>query len=360
MDSKTITPASPIIFRAHHEEKRALASFRKKYPVWKTVDIFEKQVNELFEITHPSSIFSPDFNDKRLRFLQTYTKTHAGSWVYFPWNGTLLHMVDKKQFDLLATNRNKNLITHTEQMKLENTCIAIAGLSVGSGIATTLAYQHIGNTLKFAEFDTLETTNLNRMKAVIRDVGKPKLTIVSEQVYDINPFITLQQYPEGLRASNLLSFVHTKPKPNLIFEIIDDFEMKIRLRLEARKEKIPVVSMANLGDSVLIDVERFDLSPTLPLFNGVLGDLPESILNNPHEDKNKYAVLMVGKQNVPERALESVHQIGKTLVGRPQLGSTVTTTAGFASYLARMILLKQTLPSGRYRIAFSNLFKTTT
>jgi hypothetical protein len=345
MGSKTLKPI--ILSEKTKTRIRSRAIFQR-------IDIYKRQCEELFEITNPALINNPSYKEILSRYISR--RKGKGVWIYFPWNGTLLHTVPENEYNLLRTNRNKNLITQQEQVILSDACIGFAGLSVGSSVATTLAYQGIGTSMKLAEFDVLSTTNLNRMRAIMKDVGKPKIDIVANALYDINPFLRLTFYPQGMTTRNLPSFIHSHPKPDLIFEIIDDFEMKIRLRLEARKAKIPVIMMANLGDSVLIDIERYDVNPKLPLFNGVIGNLPETILEHPDEDKHKYAVAIVGKENVPKRALESVMEIGKTLVGRPQLGSTVTTAAGLAAYLARTILLKDNLPSGRYRITFSDLF----
>jgi hypothetical protein len=148
-------------------------------------------------------------------------------------------------------------------------------------------------------------------------------------------------------------------QPAVIFEIIDSFVEKILLRKIARERRIPVVMMANLGDSILIDVERYDQFPELPFFNGVVGDVPDEILSNPDISsalKHQYAVSLVGKEHVPLRALESVAEIGTTLVGRPQLGSTVTVAGGIGAYIARRIILHQPLPSGRFQVRFEDFF----
>jgi len=131
--------------------------------------------------------------------------------------------------------------------------------------------------------------------------------------------------------------------------VIDDFEMKIRLRQEARKARIPVVMLTSVGDNIIIDIERYDLDGKLPLFNGLAGNAPEEILRKPitEADKQKYAIQIVGLENVPPRALESVKQVRKTLVGRPQLASSVTIAGGVAAYIARKIILSEPAPSGR-------------
>lgn len=347
----------PIIFPEGKHTKQLIKKFQKTNPVWSVNDIYEQQLRELFEITFPSLIGTAQFEKKQQEFVQKKMKgVFAGTWIYFPWSGHFIHMVNEDDYYALRTNRNKNLITKKEQKILKNTTVGIVGLSVGSGIATGLAYQGIADTMKLAEFDSLETSNLNRIRAGIHHIGLPKIEIAERQVYEINPFSSLVSFPDGLNEKNLDKFVMGKPKPKIIFEIIDDFVMKIKLRVAARKAGIPVITPANLGDSILFDIERYDLNKKLPLFNGVLGPLPEEILQHPDEDKNKYAVMMVGRENVPERAMNSVREIRKTLVGRPQLSSTVGVSGALAAYFVRKITLKEKLASGRVRVAFDEIF----
>ena len=337
---------NPLILYENKNSVNDLEKLKKNYKIWKTYDIYDRQEKELFEILFPSITTSPTSKSAFIKF-KTKRKKRSnvlqGNWIYFPWNGNLIHTVNEKEYYTLRTNRNKNLITADEQKMLNDACVGIVGLSVGSSIAIGLAYQGIAQTMKLAEFDTLETTNLNRVRATISHIGTPKIHIAAQQIYEINPYSKLHLFSEGLTKNVLKQFLTKNPKPRIIFEIIDDFEIKIHLRFMARSLRIPVVMLANLGDSVLIDIERYDLDKTLPLFHGVLGKLPEEILDNPNEDKNKYAVAIVGKENVPKRALESVREIGKTLVGRPQLASTITIGSGLASYLVRHLLLDKPL-----------------
>jgi len=342
-----INVGEPMIVRDPKEVK-------KKYPVWKINDIYQDQLRELFEITHPQLINSSAFKKLQDKFLEE--GKNVGNWIYFPWSGQLIRMVGEEDYYKLRTNRNRNLITDKEQKKIKDFTVGVAGLSIGASIAQGLAYQGVGNSMKLADFDDLETTNLNRVKAGIHQIGLPKIQIISQQIYEINPYANLKLYPKGLMKKDLDDFVKGKPKPKLIFEIIDDFEMKIRLRIKARLAKVPVIMFSNLGDSILVDIERYDLDPKLSLFNGVIGNLPEEILKAPKQDANKYAVKLVGVENVPKRVLESVKEIGKSLVGRPQLVSTVTISSGMAAYYARLVALGQFLPSDRKLIKFEDAF----
>ncbi len=350
---------NPIILEENSTVK-SLAKLKDFYKPIHIYDIYLEQLKELFEITFPNLINNKNYSSQLKIFLKTKFKDKvrtSGVWVYFPWNGKLIHTVKKEDLYELRTNRNRNLITKIEQEKLKKFCIGIVGLSVGSNLASNLIYQGLSSDqLKLAEFDILETTNLNRIKAGISDIGRKKIDVLAQQIYEIDPYITLNLYPEGLNEKTLTHFIGSNKKPDLIFEVIDNFEMKIKLRLLAKQSRIPVVMMANLGDSILVDIERYDLNPNLQLFNGLLGDLTENILKNPNGDINKYAIQIVGLENIPKRAVESVSEINKTLVGRPQLSSTVTIAGGLATYIARKIALKETVWSGRKKFPIDSFF----
>ena len=349
--------SKPIILREGKNTKRDLEILVKTHKIWRKRDIYESQLRELFEISNPKLKKSKEYKSKESKFLtQKKRNGHSGNWIYFPWSGELIHCVNEAEYLQLRTNRNQNLITRKEQEILKNFCVGIAGLSVGSNIATGLSYLGIEN-LKLAEFDTLETTNLNRIRAGLQDIGSPKIEITAQQIYDLNPYANLTTYSEGLKKDNLSSFLKGKIKLDLVFEIIDDFEMKILLRKKAKEFGIPVIMLANVHDKVIIDIERYDLDKSTPLFNGILGDLPERILSNPGENVNRYAVEMVGRSNVSKKAINSVKEINKTLIGRPQLNSTVMVNSGLAVYLTRQIALKEDLPSGRNIVSFDKIIK---
>ena len=350
----------PIIFKESKNTNKDLEKLKKENKIWKVIDIYERQLTELFEISNPHLINSRSFKQKQKDYVKKRmkgNKNFLGNWIYFPWNGVLLHSVKENELFQLKTNRNKNLITDVEQKRLYDSCIGILGLSVGSGLAIGLSYQGIAKKLKLAEFDNLETTNLNRIPAGLYQIGMKKIEIAMQKIYEINPYAEIHPFDKGLTKEYLSEFVHSNPKPRVIFEIIDDFEMKVLVRMEARKAGIPVITFANLGDSLLADVDRYDLDKNLPFFNGLLGDFPEEILDKPDEDKNKYAVKMVGIENVPPRAMESVKEIGKSLVGRPQLSSTVAMSAALGVFVTRKIILDENLPSGRSKVTFENFFK---
>lgn len=351
----------PIILFEGTYTSKDLKEFRKHHPIWKEIDVYKDQVTELFEIDHPHKIKTDTFKNELENYLLQRLGDNAdekGNWVYFPWNGHFIHSVSEDEYYALRTNRNKLIITDGEQEKLHNSCVGFLGLSIGQHMVLSLAYNGIANSMKLAEFDTLSTSNLNRVRAGIKDIGKSKSDIVSEHLYEINPYQNIVNYPDGLNDKVIHEFFDKEPQPDIVFEACDDFKMKIKIRIEARKRRIPVIMLTNLADSILVDIERFDLNPALPVFHGLLGELPDEILQREitEKDKVRFAKDLVGVDFLPNRVLRTLHEINRTLVGRPQLNSTVTIAGGVASYLARRIILQKAVWSGRKHIPFSKVF----
>ncbi len=349
----------PIILYEGKYNHSELTKIKKNNRIIKEVDIYKQQLTELFEINNPGLRSSTQYF-KQLKTFINYkikkNKTNYGNWIYFPWKLKLIHSVNENDYFELRTNRNRNMITSEEQIILKNLTIGIVGLSIGNWMALNLVYSGIASTLKLAEKDILETSNLNRIRATLDKIGQQKIDITTQQIYEINPYANLFTFPKGLNNSNLVDFF-SEPKQNLIVEAIDDFEIKIRLRIYAKKYKVPVIMLTNLGDNILIDVERYDLNNKMPLFNGLIDDnLIKKILNKKlsPEDKKMIAVKLVGIENIPLRALASVKEIGKTLVARPQLMSTVSTSGGLIPYLVRRMIFGN-LKSMRKLISLDNV-----
>ena len=58
-----------------------------------------------------------------------------------------------------------------EQGRLAGLRVAVAGLSVGRAVVSTLVHEGIGGELRLADFDVLDLSNLNRVAGGVADVG---------------------------------------------------------------------------------------------------------------------------------------------------------------------------------------------
>lgn len=332
----------------------------KSHKIWQFKDIYESQLTELFEVTSPQLRGTSEFQTKLNEFIKersTPTAELRGNYVYYPWSGLLLHTISASEQNALRTNRTRNLVTPEEQQKLNKFTAGVAGLSFGNGIALSLAYSGIADTIKIADTDIFETTNLNRVRVGLPSVGQPKTTVTAQEIYEINPYADVHIFDKGLTDDNLHDFVNKDSKLNIVFDVVDNFAMKVKIRLTAKEAGIPVIMLTSLEDSVLVDVERFDLDPQAEIFHGLLGSVANDLLRKDmsEAEKARYAMAIVGPEHVSYRNLSSLADVGKKLVSRPHLYGTVSIVCGLAAYIARRIALGEDMPSMRKHVAFNQV-----
>ena len=91
------------------------------------------------------------------------------------------------------------------QRKLKAASILLIGAGgLGSPLAMYLAAAGIGR-IGLVDYDVVDTTNLQRQ--IIhgtKDVGRPKLDSARERIFDINPHVQVDTYPEPLTSANAL------------------------------------------------------------------------------------------------------------------------------------------------------------
>jgi hypothetical protein len=315
------------------------------------VDAYTSAVSELFFLENPGlKKTTPDGAYKLEKFLKTNQTKE--SWVYYPDQTTLVRMVNEKDYFKLRTARNRNLITEKEQLLFRNMSVGIAGLSVGSCILSTITISGGPQKIKIADFDTLEITNLNRIRAKLSDVGKNKIHVAAREVWDLDPFAKLILFDKGVNEKNLKNFLLAKPKLDVFIDEMDSLPLKISARFLCKHYKIPVVMATDNGDSVILDIERFDLEPKRKIFHGLLGNATPKLFES--LDYKKWlslATKIVGPEYLTPKMQSSLLEIGKNLPAVPQLGATAG-IAGAAICLAlRNISNNYPMASGRYVIS---------
>ena len=102
----------------------------------------------------------------------------------------------------------------------------------------------------------------------------------------------------------------------------------------------------DLGDRVMIDVERFDLDKDQPIFHGLVDLDPTELKEIDKEKWRQVAQQIIGLENMPKRLIESFAD--QNLDGVPQLGSTGAMAGSLVTYVVRQISCGYDLPSGRY------------
>jgi hypothetical protein len=361
-NSKSETSNHPILIDMSNtgaeKEFQAVVSNNRIYAV---VDNYAEQYAELL-LSKNAHLYRANYDVQVASIAELlqehYGKTEPwklGSWVYFPWSGQLVHILAQPDFEALRTIRNRDLITSDEQTKLFDFEAVAFGMSVGSAGALALGISGISRRIKLVDGAVISGSNLNRIMTGVASVGQIKSTVIGRMIYEMNPYSTLS-YFDKVSDENIAEILDMPWPTKIAIDEIDDIEMKIRIRIEARKRNIPVIMATELADTVMLDVERYDLEPTREVFHGVIPGI-EDVLNSQmenHREWMKHAVRIIDPKNMPIKMQQSLMKIGSTIVTHPQLGSTVMMTGGVLAFAAKAIALGQPLESGRYVISLEN------
>lgn len=257
---------------------------------------------------------------------------------------------------LLSTTRNKLLVTNRQQDMLSRAVVGFFGLSVGSHAATTWMMLSRARRIKIADPDTIDPSNLNRIRAGWSSVGQKKVRLVRIQLEDMNPSARIYISEIGT-PSAMEQFCTASPRVSIIVDEIDDLAGKIKLRQVARAMRIPLISAVDVGDNVLLDVERYDKAPMPQLFLGQLKGVETwDVGAMSPQEKIRAIVTLVGLKHNEQAMLTSLLAVGRTIKTWPQLGSTATIAGGVVATTIKRILLNEDVSSGRYYVDMDEIF----
>lgn len=314
------------------------------------VDCFQNLVTELFFILHPN--FKKDTLAAKKHLEKFISSNAAGEvWIHYTWTNKIFRCVPEDMYFRLRTARNRNVITEEEQLKYRNITVGIAGLSVGSKILEALVQSGGPKYVKIADLDTIELSNLNRIHATFLEIGKNKAEVAAKHVWEIDPFAQIKIWKEGIAKETIVDFMLGDPKLDVFVDEMDDLKLKILSRTICKREGIPVIMATDNGDSVILDIERFDFEKERPIFHGTLEGENFETSEIDFPTRLKLLTKIVQPKYLTERVQESLLEIGKTIGGIPQLGTTAALAGSAVSFAIRRIANKQTLPSGRYVIS---------
>lgn len=348
----------PILFRfAEIRDKQALEELFKNGQIAFVQNQIYGQLQELIKSKNPSvKIKTNEYPALIDSFLAGRDIDEYGVWVYYPWSKRLVHLLEEEDFIEVRTNRNQYKITREEQHELRKKKIGIIGLSVGQSIALTMAMERIFGELRLADFDTAELSNLNRIRTGVQNLGLNKTVIVAREIAEIDPFLKVTIFSDGLTESNMGQFFTGNGKLDLLVEVCDGLDIKILSRYKARELQIPVIMDTN--DKGMLDVERFDLEPNRDILHGLANGLdPQNIKDLSNEDKIPYILKMIGAETISTRLKASMLEVEQSINTWPQLASSVTLGGALTTDVSRRLLLNQFHASGRYYVDMEDLIK---
>lgn len=317
----------------------------------------DNQLLELYKIDNPKIKLG---EKEQAEYLSQWHANHNaeeyGVWVYYPWRKDLVHLLPKNDFIRLRTSRNQYKIHPEEQRQLNQKTIGLIGLSVGQSVALTLSMERVYGTLRIADFDQLDLSNLNRIRSSVSNLSLPKTTIVAREIAEIDPFLKLEIFDEGITDSNLDRFIGEGAEQlDLLIEECDSLDIKIKSRIKARAKGIPVIM--DTSDRGMMDIERFDLEPNRGLMHGMVDESrAEDIDQWTAKERLALVMDMVGAQNISARLKASLLEVEESLTTWPQLASSVALGGALSTIVSRKILLGEDIQSGRFYLDADQLY----
>jgi molybdopterin/thiamine biosynthesis adenylyltransferase len=351
-DSKSVHSIyTPIILRLNKSEDAD--SFQSLFEDKKVDFIYDEinaQLKELIKGFHPAiRLKNEDYPELIKAHLAGAHVKEYGVWVYYPWSRRLVHLLDEKEFIEVRTNRNQYKITRQERDLLSEKRVGIIGLSVGQSIALTLSMERGYGELRLADFDELELSNLNRIRTGVHNLSVPKAVITAREIAEIDPFLRVKCFLDGLTEENMDDFFLEGGKLDMLIDECDGLDMKILCRYKARELQIPV--LMDTSDRGMLDVERFDLEPNRPVLHGTVEGVDlKGIKDLTNEQKVPIIFRMLGIENVSLKIKASMLEVNQSINTWPQLASSVALGGAVGADVCRRILLDEFHDSGRYYV----------
>jgi molybdopterin/thiamine biosynthesis adenylyltransferase len=330
------------------EDRRALEELFRCRPGIAVFDTLLTQLRDLIRGRHPNRKIAPaELDSLAEEHLGLTPAEEYGLWFYYPWSMRLAHLLDESEFVELRTNRNRYKITPEEQAELARKRIGVVGLSVGQSVALTLALERSFGELRLADFDSLDLSNLNRIRAGVHNLNLPKVYITAREIAEIDPYLKVTCFTDGVSEANCDAFLVENSPLDALVEECDSVDIKILLRQRARLHRIPVVM--DTSDRGMIDVERFDREPERAIFHGLVGDIgPSSLRGLTNEQKIPYILQILGVDTLSTRLRASLIEVEQSISTWPQLASAVAHGGAVAADVVRRICLGDPVASGRY------------
>ncbi len=342
---------TPILFElSEASDKIAFSSLTGDFPQASVYDHFKHQKKELFKTQNPEKPLSDDQLEEMFRqWANSRNLQEEGVWVWYPWLQKMVHLLNKHEFITLRTSRNQHKITPAEQKQLIDKRIGIIGLSVGHAVAITLATERGVGHLKLADFDTIDLSNLNRIKTGVFNIGINKAVVTAREIAEIDPFISIECFTEGLTDENLPEFLTGGGKLDLLIDECDGLDIKIKARHAARALQIPVIM--ETSDRGMLDVERYDLEPDRPVLHGLGEQInPAQLGQLTMAQKIPIVLKLTDAFKGSTRGRASLLEIGQSIGTWPQLASAVALGGAVVADTSRRLFLGQFTDSGRYYV----------
>lgn len=305
----------------------------------------------LFELNNPDGT-----DDELEEYLNKdeFRGREYGQWVLYPWSGDLVRFPEEIDYLLMRTHRYRNLIRESQQIGLRDNHIVVGGQSVGSVVTLSLVKNLGIKEITISDSAKPKISGIGRSEVDMRDMGLPKIDSTAKRLSILDPFAIQHHLHEGLSRDVLYRLSEeTQLKPTLVVDEVDDMASSAEIRDYSKRNRLPYVTVSDVDDTAVLEINRFDLDPSLPLYAGkVTQREAQALLDGAMSDGDKQDVFArtVGYSRLTPPLIESTLQIGEEIAGIPQKGSTALIAAGMVTVAVREILLGSNLATGIYSV----------
>ena len=92
------------------------------------INTLESQIQDLLPCLFTSDFFSrTPLEELKSKWLNGRSIEEVGNWVYYPWKNMIVRVLDKEDFILCRTNRNRLKISNDNQLSLSNKTVLFIG-----------------------------------------------------------------------------------------------------------------------------------------------------------------------------------------------------------------------------------------
>jgi predicted ThiF/HesA family dinucleotide-utilizing enzyme len=139
--------------------------------------------------------------------------------------------------------RSSMVFTPKERKLLKEAKVGIIGVGGTGGIASEqLVRSGVGN-ITLVDPDIFELSNINRQHfCTISTIGMKKTEAGKRRLLDVNPFLNIKTYPEGISKNNAKEIVKDL---DVIIDASDNKSAHYPLHRFAKKFKVPIISRSH-------------------------------------------------------------------------------------------------------------------
>ena len=144
------------------------------------------------------------------------------------------------EFIYKASCYERTPFLQSEMDLLWNSTVTIIGCGTGgSKMGLELARAYVGH-IRLCDPDVVEYANISRYEGDLLDVGKPKVQVVAERIYQINPAIQIETYFENI-FERPLNKIREIMDGNLVVAGTDKTSIQLLINELTHRFRIPCV-----------------------------------------------------------------------------------------------------------------------